>query len=81
MSDTFDAYKQAHRNAHALCNPSKHAAREVPAQDALWRTPLWATMMKAFTSGNGLHDPKQADRRNSGQLALFHLVLIGPPPF
>ncbi|MBW0554108.1 hypothetical protein O181_093823 [Austropuccinia psidii MF-1] len=58
------------RNSCSLCNPSNHAARGVPAQDALPRTPLWLMMMKAFPSGNGRWDPKQADRNNSGQLAL-----------
>ncbi|MBW0496216.1 hypothetical protein O181_035931 [Austropuccinia psidii MF-1] len=29
------------RNARLLCDPSYHAARRVPAQDALARTPLW----------------------------------------
>ncbi|MBW0562493.1 hypothetical protein O181_102208 [Austropuccinia psidii MF-1] len=48
------------RNSHLLSNPSDHAAREVPAQDALARTPLWSMMMKVFPSGNGHRDPKQS---------------------
>ncbi|MBW0511542.1 hypothetical protein O181_051257 [Austropuccinia psidii MF-1] len=55
-------------------------ASGVPEQDALPRTPLWSTMMKAFPSGNGHWDPKQADRNNSGQLAQSPQVLICPPP-
>ncbi|MBW0490836.1 hypothetical protein O181_030551 [Austropuccinia psidii MF-1] len=37
-------------------------------------------MMKAFPSGNGRQDPKQADGNNSGRLALSPQVLIFPPP-
>ncbi|MBW0515712.1 hypothetical protein O181_055427 [Austropuccinia psidii MF-1] len=36
--------------------------------------------MKAFPSGNGCRDPKQADRNNSGRLAQSPQVLICPPP-
>ncbi|MBW0533494.1 hypothetical protein O181_073209 [Austropuccinia psidii MF-1] len=68
------------RNACFLCDPSSHVARGVPSQDALVRTPLWSTMMKGFPSGNGLREPKQADRNNSGKFPLFHLVSICPPP-
>ncbi|MBW0511647.1 hypothetical protein O181_051362 [Austropuccinia psidii MF-1] len=57
------------RNAHLLCKPSDPCARGVPTQDVHVRTPLWSTMMKAFPSGNGCHDPKQADGNNSGLLA------------
>ncbi|MBW0542755.1 hypothetical protein O181_082470 [Austropuccinia psidii MF-1] len=56
------------RNAHLLSEPSNHAARGVPDEDALVRTPLWLTMMKAFPSGNGRWDPKQADGYDSGRL-------------
>ncbi|MBW0484525.1 hypothetical protein O181_024240 [Austropuccinia psidii MF-1] len=68
------------RNAHLLSNPSGHAARAVPAQDALVRTPLWSTMMKVFPSGNGLWDPKQANGNDSRQLALSPQASICPPP-
>ncbi|MBW0530873.1 hypothetical protein O181_070588 [Austropuccinia psidii MF-1] len=68
------------RNAHLLSNPSKHAARGVPNQDALARTPLWSTMMRAFLSGNGRWDPKQADGHYFGQSAQSPQVLICPPP-
>ncbi|MBW0481127.1 hypothetical protein O181_020842 [Austropuccinia psidii MF-1] len=57
-------------NACSLSDPSSHAARGVPAQDALVRTPLWSMMMKFFLSGNGHRDPKQANGNDSGQLAL-----------
>ncbi|MBW0480947.1 hypothetical protein O181_020662 [Austropuccinia psidii MF-1] len=57
------------RNANSLSNPSNYAARGFPHQDALARTPLWLMMMKAFPSGNGCQDPKQADGNNSRQLA------------
>ncbi|MBW0475743.1 hypothetical protein O181_015458 [Austropuccinia psidii MF-1] len=73
------AYKHT-RNAGSLSDPSDHAARGVPDQDALARTLLWSTMMKAFPSGNGHRDPKQADRNNFGQLAQFPQVVICPPP-
>ncbi|MBW0569006.1 hypothetical protein O181_108721 [Austropuccinia psidii MF-1] len=53
-----------------MSNPYNHTARGAPAQDTLARTPLWSTMMKAFPSWNGCRDRKQADRNNSGQLAL-----------
>ncbi|MBW0506743.1 hypothetical protein O181_046458 [Austropuccinia psidii MF-1] len=68
------------RNARLLSDPSDHAARGDPDQDGLVRTPLWLTMMKAFPSGNGRWDPKQADRNDSGRLAQspqqpkFHLI-------
>ncbi|MBW0523800.1 hypothetical protein O181_063515 [Austropuccinia psidii MF-1] len=68
------------RNACLLSNPSSHAARGVPNQDALVRTPLWTMMMKAFPSGNGRRDPKQADGNNYRQLSLSPQVLICPPP-
>ncbi|MBW0502289.1 hypothetical protein O181_042004 [Austropuccinia psidii MF-1] len=67
-------------NACLLSDPSDHAARGVPDQDALERTPLWSTMMKAIQSGNGHRDPKQADGNNSGQLPQSPQVLICPPP-
>ncbi|MBW0478981.1 hypothetical protein O181_018696 [Austropuccinia psidii MF-1] len=67
------------RNAHLWCNPSTHVAREVRAQDALVRTPLWSTM-KAFLGRNGLHNPKLAERNSAGQFALCPQVLICPPP-
>ncbi|MBW0510523.1 hypothetical protein O181_050238 [Austropuccinia psidii MF-1] len=37
-------------------------------------------MMKAFLTRNGHHDPKQADRNYSRQLAQSPQVLICPPP-
>ncbi|MBW0496223.1 hypothetical protein O181_035938 [Austropuccinia psidii MF-1] len=58
------------RNAHLLSNPSDHVARGSPSQDAHARTPLWSMMMKVFPSGNGPRDPKQANGKDSGQLAL-----------
>ncbi|MBW0501012.1 hypothetical protein O181_040727 [Austropuccinia psidii MF-1] len=33
-------------------------------QDALVRTPLWSTMLKAFPRRNGLPNPKLADEQN-----------------
>ncbi|MBW0472942.1 hypothetical protein O181_012657 [Austropuccinia psidii MF-1] len=72
--------KKHTKNACSLCNNSDHTARGVPAQDALVRTPLWLTMMKAFPSGNGLSDPKLANRNASRRLALCPQVLICPPP-
>ncbi|MBW0518905.1 hypothetical protein O181_058620 [Austropuccinia psidii MF-1] len=57
------------RNACLLSNPSDHVARGVPDQEALARSPLWSTMTKAFPSGNGRRDTKQADSNNSKQLA------------
>ncbi|MBW0543958.1 hypothetical protein O181_083673 [Austropuccinia psidii MF-1] len=68
------------RNVCLLSAPSDHAARGVLAQDTLTRTPLWLTMMKPYLSANGHRDPKQADRNDSGQLALSPEVLICPPP-
>ncbi|MBW0539518.1 hypothetical protein O181_079233 [Austropuccinia psidii MF-1] len=68
------------RNAHLLSDPSNHAARGVPAQDALARTPLWSTMMKVSPGENGPWDPKQANGNNSGKLALSPQALIFPPP-
>ncbi|MBW0508435.1 hypothetical protein O181_048150 [Austropuccinia psidii MF-1] len=53
------------RNACLLSDPSNHASRRVPAQDALARTPLWSTMMKEFPSGNGRRYPKQEDENAS----------------
>ncbi|MBW0472695.1 hypothetical protein O181_012410 [Austropuccinia psidii MF-1] len=66
-------------NSFSLSNPSNHLARGVPNQDALGRTPLWSMMIKAFPSGNGRRDPKQADRNNSGKLAQSPQVSIFPP--
>ncbi|MBW0504918.1 hypothetical protein O181_044633 [Austropuccinia psidii MF-1] len=68
------------RNAHLLSAPSDHAARGIPAQDAITRTPLCSMMMKVFSSGNGHWDPKQAHGNDSGPLALSFPVLICPPP-
>ncbi|MBW0500368.1 hypothetical protein O181_040083 [Austropuccinia psidii MF-1] len=68
------------RNFFLLSNPSDHADRGVPAQDALARTPLWLTMMKVFPSGDGQWDPKQANGNDSRQLTLSPQVLICPPP-
>ncbi|MBW0560291.1 hypothetical protein O181_100006 [Austropuccinia psidii MF-1] len=68
------------RNSHLFSNPSDHAARGVPPQNTLARTPLWLTMMKAFPSRNGCRDPKQADRNAFGQLAPFPQVSICPCP-
>ncbi|MBW0523892.1 hypothetical protein O181_063607 [Austropuccinia psidii MF-1] len=67
------------RNSCLLSDPSNHAARGVPAQDALARTPLSSMMMKVFPSVNRHQDPKQAERNDSGQLALSLPVSIGPP--
>ncbi|MBW0485863.1 hypothetical protein O181_025578 [Austropuccinia psidii MF-1] len=41
------------RNSRSFSAPSDHAARGVPTQDALARTPLGLKMMKAFPSRNG----------------------------
>ncbi|MBW0558559.1 hypothetical protein O181_098274 [Austropuccinia psidii MF-1] len=68
------------KNACLLCDHSNHVARGDPAQDALVRTPLWLTMMKAFPSGNGRQDAKQVDGNNSGQLAWSPQVLTCPTP-
>ncbi|MBW0559936.1 hypothetical protein O181_099651 [Austropuccinia psidii MF-1] len=68
------------RNACLLSNPYDQAARGVPNQDTLVRTPLWLTIMKKFPSGNGTWDPKQAEGNDSGQLAQSSQVLICPPP-
>ncbi|MBW0526116.1 hypothetical protein O181_065831 [Austropuccinia psidii MF-1] len=68
------------RNVHLSSAPSDHTARGVLAQHALARTPLLLSMMKPYPSVNGHWDPKQADRNNSGQLALSPQVLICPPP-
>ncbi|MBW0523954.1 hypothetical protein O181_063669 [Austropuccinia psidii MF-1] len=68
------------RNACLLSDPSDHAARGVPAQDALVRTPLGLKMMKVFPNGNRHCDPKQANGNNSRKLALSLPVLICPPP-
>ncbi|MBW0561689.1 hypothetical protein O181_101404 [Austropuccinia psidii MF-1] len=62
------------RNNCLLSNPSNHAARGVPDQVALVRTPLWSAMMKAFPSGNGHWDPKQEDGNDSAQLAHDYLA-------
>ncbi|MBW0495864.1 hypothetical protein O181_035579 [Austropuccinia psidii MF-1] len=69
------------KNSCSLCDPSNHAARGVPAQDTLVRTPWWLQMMKAFCSRNGFWDSKQEDGNASGQLALCPRVSICPPPF
>ncbi|MBW0489571.1 hypothetical protein O181_029286 [Austropuccinia psidii MF-1] len=68
------------RNACLLSIPSDHGARGAPSKDALARTPLWSTMMKAFLSRNGHQYPKQEDGDASGQIALCLQVLICPPP-
>ncbi|MBW0523845.1 hypothetical protein O181_063560 [Austropuccinia psidii MF-1] len=68
------------RNAFSFSDPSNHVARGVPKQDTLMKTPLWSTMMKAFSSRNGCRDPKQADRNDSGQLPQSPQVSICPPP-
>ncbi|MBW0529072.1 hypothetical protein O181_068787 [Austropuccinia psidii MF-1] len=68
------------RNACLLSDSSNHAARGVPAQDALAKTPLCSTMMKVFPSGNGPRYPKQADGNNSRRLALSLQASICPPP-
>ncbi|MBW0532888.1 hypothetical protein O181_072603 [Austropuccinia psidii MF-1] len=68
------------RNALLLSKPSDHVARGVSDQDALERNPLWSTMMKAFPSGNGCGEQKQADGNDSRQLAQSPQVLIFPPP-
>ncbi|MBW0555489.1 hypothetical protein O181_095204 [Austropuccinia psidii MF-1] len=68
------------RNVCLLSAPSDHVARGVLAQDALARTPLWSMMMKPYPRANGHWDLKQADGKDSGQLALFPEVLICPPP-
>ncbi|MBW0589823.1 hypothetical protein O181_129538, partial [Austropuccinia psidii MF-1] len=68
------------RNVCLLSAPSDNAARGVLAQNALVRTPLWSTMMKPYPSANGHRDPKQADRNDSGRLALSPQVLTFPPP-
>ncbi|MBW0534547.1 hypothetical protein O181_074262 [Austropuccinia psidii MF-1] len=54
------------KNACLLCDHSDNTARGDPTQDTLVRTPLWLKMMKAFPSGNGLPNPKLADRNASG---------------
>ncbi|MBW0591186.1 hypothetical protein O181_130901, partial [Austropuccinia psidii MF-1] len=58
------------RNVCLFSAPSHHKARGVLAQDALARTTLWSTMMKPYPSANGNRDPKQANRNDSGRLAL-----------
>ncbi|MBW0543675.1 hypothetical protein O181_083390 [Austropuccinia psidii MF-1] len=68
------------RNAFLLSNPSGHAARGVPAQDTLASTPLCSTMMKAFPSGKGGQDLKQAGSNASTSLSLTPQVLIFPTP-
>ncbi|MBW0583474.1 hypothetical protein O181_123189 [Austropuccinia psidii MF-1] len=67
------------RNVCSLSTPSDHLARGVLTQDALARTPLWSMMMKPYPSAKGHWDPKQANRNNSGQLALSPQLLICPP--
>ncbi|MBW0554836.1 hypothetical protein O181_094551 [Austropuccinia psidii MF-1] len=67
-------------NACLLSDPSDHAARGIPNQDTIVKTPLWSTMMKAFLSRNGFRAPKQADGNDYRQLALSPQVLIFPPP-
>ncbi|MBW0471763.1 hypothetical protein O181_011478 [Austropuccinia psidii MF-1] len=49
------------KNACLLCNTFNHAARGVPAQEALVRNLPLSTMMKAFPSRNGCRNTKQAD--------------------
>ncbi|MBW0529707.1 hypothetical protein O181_069422 [Austropuccinia psidii MF-1] len=66
--------------APLLCDHSDHAARGDPVQDTLVRTPSRSMMMKVFPSGNGMPNPKLADRNASGQLALYPQVLLCPPP-
>ncbi|MBW0519730.1 hypothetical protein O181_059445 [Austropuccinia psidii MF-1] len=68
------------RNACLLSDTSDNTARGVPTQEALVRTLFWSTMMKVFPSRNGQQNPKQANRNNSGRLALSPQVLICPPP-
>ncbi|MBW0557741.1 hypothetical protein O181_097456 [Austropuccinia psidii MF-1] len=68
------------RNVCLLSSPSNHVARGVLAQDALARTPLWSTVMKPYPSANGHRDLKQANRKDSAQLALSPQALICPPP-
>ncbi|MBW0468122.1 hypothetical protein O181_007837 [Austropuccinia psidii MF-1] len=68
------------KNACLLFNPSDHATRGVPMQDALMMTPSWSTMMKAFQRGTGHQSPKQEDRNISRQLAWCPQVSICPPP-
>ncbi|MBW0549627.1 hypothetical protein O181_089342 [Austropuccinia psidii MF-1] len=68
------------RNVCLLSSPSDQVSRGVLAQDALAETPLWLTMMKPYLSANGHWDRKQADRNDSGRLALSPQVLICPPP-
>ncbi|MBW0480424.1 hypothetical protein O181_020139 [Austropuccinia psidii MF-1] len=68
------------RNACLLSNPSDHAAREVPGQDTLARTPLWSTIIKAFPRGNVRWDNKQADGNACGKFTLSLQVSICPPP-
>ncbi|MBW0552057.1 hypothetical protein O181_091772 [Austropuccinia psidii MF-1] len=66
-------------NARSLSDPSDHAARGVPTQDALARTPLWLMMMKVFPSGNGPRNPKQAACNDYRRLALSPQASICPP--
>ncbi|MBW0524678.1 hypothetical protein O181_064393 [Austropuccinia psidii MF-1] len=54
------------RNVCSLSTPSDHAARGVPTQDALARSPLWSMMMKPYPSPNGHWDAKQADGNDLG---------------
>ncbi|MBW0480189.1 hypothetical protein O181_019904 [Austropuccinia psidii MF-1] len=68
------------KNACSLCNHFDHTVRGDPEQDTIMRTALWSTMMKEFLRRNGLPNPKQADRNNSGRLALSPQVLICPLP-
>ncbi|MBW0583482.1 hypothetical protein O181_123197 [Austropuccinia psidii MF-1] len=67
------------RNVRLLSAPSNHKARGVLTQDALARTPLWLTMMKRYPSANGHWDLKQANRNDSGRLALSPQASICPP--
>ncbi|MBW0498444.1 hypothetical protein O181_038159 [Austropuccinia psidii MF-1] len=67
-------------NAFLLCNHSNHAARGDPSQDTLVRIPLLLMMIKAFLSGNVLHNPKLVDRNAFRQLAPFPQVSNFPPP-
>ncbi|MBW0571518.1 hypothetical protein O181_111233 [Austropuccinia psidii MF-1] len=68
------------RNVCSLSTCSDHAARGVPTQDSLARTPLWSMMMKPYPSANGHQDPNQADGNDSRQLALSPQVLIVQHP-
>ncbi|MBW0525054.1 hypothetical protein O181_064769 [Austropuccinia psidii MF-1] len=78
-TNACDTCQQAHKKCSSLSTPSNHAARGVPAEDALARNPLWSTMMKPYASVNGHREAKQADGNNSRRLTLSLQVLICPP--